>query len=100
MAVDADALDVDERQLIGELLRSHLLVRQAVVAEVAVAVVVIPLRARRMAAAVADRDHDEAELRERRLEPTRRERLRNRLRLRSGIDVLDERILLPRIEVE
>ena len=56
VAPDADAIDVDERMPLGELLDRRLLVGQPVVAQVAVAVVVVPLRPLRMAAAVADLD--------------------------------------------
>src|SRR5690606_26010709 len=100
VAVDADALDVDERVPVRELLDRDLLVGQSVVAEVAVPVVVVPLRPGRVAAAVPDRDHDEAELRERGLEPVRVERLRDRLRLRARVDVRDDRVLPVRVEVE
>ena len=62
---DADAIDVDERVALRQLLDRRLLVGEAVVAQVAVAVVVVPLRPLRVAAAVADLDDDEAELGER-----------------------------------
>ena len=96
VAPDPDFVDVDERVAGGELLDGGLLVREAVVAQVAVAVVVVPLRPLRMAAAVADLDDDEPELRERDVVAARIEVLRHAFGLRTRIDVGDDRYFFAR----
>src|SRR5262245_50968621 len=100
MAVDADAVDVDERIAAGQLLDGGLLIRQTVIAQVAVAVVVIPLRSLRIAAAIADLYDNEAELRESDPVISRRERLGHALGLRAGIDEGYDRIFPIRVEIE
>src|SRR5579862_7673297 len=100
MAVDADAAEIDPWIALRELLDGGLLVGESVVAQIAVAVVVIPLRPIRTAASVADLDHDESDVGERDVQLARIEGPRHALSLRTGIDVLDDRILLRLVEVE
>ena len=100
VAVDADAVDVDEAVPRGERLDRGLLVDEAVVAEVEVAEGVVRLRPLRAAAAMADLDDDEPELRELHVACCTREPVRHALLLRAGVDVGDDRVLLLRVEVE
>ena len=60
----------------------------------------VPLGALRTAAPVSDLDHDESRLGKRHIRATRRERFRDRLGLRAGINILDHRIALTRVEVK
>ena len=100
MAVDAGRVDVDPRIALRELLHPGDLIGQRVVAHVAVVGLVERLRSPRRAHAV-DLDDDEAELGERlRVAARRREAAAaDAAGLRPGIDVVDDRILLRRIEV-
>ena len=91
MAVDADAVNVNERMAAGQLLDGGLLVGQPVIAQVAVAVVVVPLRPLRIAAAIADLDNNETELGEGDPVIARRERLGHALGLRARVDERDDR---------
>ncbi len=99
VAVDAGAGEVDPRVALGQLLHGGDLVRQAVVAHVAVVGGVERLRPHRRAHGV-DLDDDEAELGERLCVAARGgEGARaDAAGLRPGVDAVDDRVPLRRIE--
>ena len=98
MPEDPDAIEIDELVLRGELLDGRDVIGQPIIAEVAVVVVVKCLRAERRAE-VIELDDDEPELGQREgLAAVLELPLANAADLRAGIDVVDDRILLRRVE--
>ncbi len=97
-AVDADARDVVVRVLRGDRLVPQDAVGKAGVLQVLPADVVERLRAVRRPHAV-DLHDDEPEIGQRGVAVERAERLRHERALRPGVDALDHRILLVRVEV-
>src|SRR5262245_46780422 len=99
MTPDAGAIDVDPGVSLGTLLHAGHLIGQRVVTHVAVIRGVKLLRSPRCAHAV-DLDDDEAELGDRLIVATscREVAPAYAAGLRSRIDVIDDRILLRRIE--
>ncbi len=100
VAVDADAVDVDEGVPRGELLDGRLLVLETVVPHVEVAVGAVGLGAGGGAAAVSHLDDDETELGQLLAAARGGERVGHPLCLRSGVHVDDQGVLLCGIEVE
>src|SRR5206468_13113881 len=96
---DPDTIEVDELVLRRELLDRRDVIGKAVIAEVAVIIVVERLRAERRAE-VIELDHDESELGEGELLTAVLELpLTHAADLRSRVDVVDDRILLRRVEL-
>src|SRR5216684_560301 len=100
MTPDSHAIDVDERIALRQLLDRRFLIRQTIVAQIAVAKGVIPLRAMRISPAIADFNHDEAELRQHHVGTLRREGLVDAFGLWAGINERDDGVFLVRVEVE
>ena len=100
MAIDASALDIDPRVAFGKLLHRGHLIRQSVIAHVAIISIVKFLGPHRVSHAV-DLDDDEAEFRERLGVATRRgERTApDTAALWARIDVIDDRIFLLLVEI-
>ena len=99
MSENADAIDIDERVTARQLLDDGNVIRQAVVAKVAVVVVVECLAAKRRAE-VIDLHHDEPQLRDgRRLAGGFVIPRAHRANLRAGIDVRDDRIATRGVQI-
>ena len=93
MTMNTDTVDVDERIAVGQLLDSRLLVRQPVIAQVAIAEVMIPFRTARMSAPVPDRDHDKTGLCQTiRAHTHTAERINGSFDLGPRIYIIDDRI--------
>ena len=100
MAVDAGAVDIDPGVALRELLHARDLVRKGVVAHVAEVGFVELLGAPRSAHAI-DLYHDEAQLGERLAIAARGREVAaaDAAGLRTGVDMIDDRILLCRVEI-
>src|SRR5438132_9287207 len=100
MAIDASALDIDPRVAFGKLLHRGYLIRQSVIAHVAIISIVKFLGPHRVSHAI-DLDDDEAEFGERlRVAARRRERTATDTpALWARIDVIDDRIFLLLVEI-
>jgi hypothetical protein len=101
MTPDADAIEVDPRIALAQFLDAGDLIGQRVVAHVAEVGVVEGLGAPRRTHAV-DRHHDEAQLGQRLVVAACRQEAAPRTEpvCGPGIDVVDDRIFLRRIEVD
>src|SRR5262245_18811495 len=100
MAVNADAINVDEGETQSELLDGRLLVFQRVVAQVEIAVAMVCLGPSWCAAAMTDLNDDKAQLRHLHLLAVSGKGVRDAFGLRSGVDVGNDRVLLGLIKIE
>ena len=98
--VDARALDVDPRIALRQLLHTRHLVRQRIVPQIAEVGLVEFLAAPRRPHSI-DLHHDESQLRQRLAVSARRREAAaaHTARLRTGVDVIHDRVLLRSVEV-